>query len=366
MSVTYSYTQSQTRLQTSVTELNVATAHWRRNFANAHLAAVLKFKAGGEDPQDSVLVFERFLGVVERETMSDSTAQQERKQAMLTMRMDAHRAEEMDRIDREYGEQKHGLFPPTTPDRDQDDAEGRDDHAFAGAMQERRLCKFGDQCRRQNCSFYHPAAAWKQNDAGTNARTRPGRQQEMRRDPGYNRERPPSFQSRFSGQPVARKCFAEGCQLPPFRGKALCVECHKKAVQAGSIKCKDGNTQAYQADIAATDVEILECSQAFHASAESKAQQEEIWDKVREQGQQEQREAYGAATRSYTETDLVEMYKMAMQDGAAMERETPATSQKHEALGADTVRDSKRTRVAESGMDILQRIQKRAREFNDN
>ena len=87
-------------------------------------SAVLKFKAGGEDPQDSVLFFERFLGVVEREMMSDSTAQQEHKQAMLTMRMDAHRAEEMDRIDREYGEQKHGLFPTTTPDRDQDDAEG--------------------------------------------------------------------------------------------------------------------------------------------------------------------------------------------------------------------------------------------------
>ena len=41
MSVTDSYTQSQTRLQTSVTELNVATAHWRRNAANAHLAAVM-------------------------------------------------------------------------------------------------------------------------------------------------------------------------------------------------------------------------------------------------------------------------------------------------------------------------------------
>ena len=39
MSVTDSYTQSQTRLQNSVTELNVATAHWRRNAANAHLAA---------------------------------------------------------------------------------------------------------------------------------------------------------------------------------------------------------------------------------------------------------------------------------------------------------------------------------------
>ena len=39
MSVTDSYTQSQTRLQSSVTELNVATAHWRRNAANAHLAA---------------------------------------------------------------------------------------------------------------------------------------------------------------------------------------------------------------------------------------------------------------------------------------------------------------------------------------
>ena len=76
----------------------------------------------------------------------------------------------------------------------------------------------------------------------------------------YNRERPPlaSFQSRFSGQPVDRKCFAEGCKLPPFRGKALCVECHNKAVQAGSIRYKDGKTQAYQADNAATDVEILE------------------------------------------------------------------------------------------------------------
>ena len=41
MSVTDSYTQSQTRLQNSVTELNVATAHWRRNAANAHLAAVM-------------------------------------------------------------------------------------------------------------------------------------------------------------------------------------------------------------------------------------------------------------------------------------------------------------------------------------
>ena len=41
MSVTDSYTQSQTRLQTSVTEVNVATAHWRLNAANAHLAAVM-------------------------------------------------------------------------------------------------------------------------------------------------------------------------------------------------------------------------------------------------------------------------------------------------------------------------------------
>ena len=40
MSVTGSYTQSQTRLHNSVTELNTATAHWRRNVANAHLAAV--------------------------------------------------------------------------------------------------------------------------------------------------------------------------------------------------------------------------------------------------------------------------------------------------------------------------------------
>ena len=39
MSVTDSYTQSQTRLHNSVTELDTATAHWRRNAANAHLAA---------------------------------------------------------------------------------------------------------------------------------------------------------------------------------------------------------------------------------------------------------------------------------------------------------------------------------------
>ena len=99
---------------------------------------------------------------------------------------------------------------------------------------------------------------------------------------------------------------------------------------------------------------------------ESKAQQDEIWDKVREQGQQEQHEAHGAAMRSYTETDLVEMYKMAMQDGAAMQRDTPTASPNKEALGAETVRDSKRTRVMGNGMAILQRIQKRAREFNDN
>ena len=36
MSVTDSYTQSQTRLQNSVTEQDTATAHWRRNAANAH------------------------------------------------------------------------------------------------------------------------------------------------------------------------------------------------------------------------------------------------------------------------------------------------------------------------------------------
>ena len=39
MSVTDSYTQSQTRLHHSVTALDTATAHWRRNAANAHLAA---------------------------------------------------------------------------------------------------------------------------------------------------------------------------------------------------------------------------------------------------------------------------------------------------------------------------------------
>ena len=41
MSVTDSYTQSQTRLHNSVTALDTATAHWRRNAANAHLAAVM-------------------------------------------------------------------------------------------------------------------------------------------------------------------------------------------------------------------------------------------------------------------------------------------------------------------------------------
>ena len=39
MSVTDSYTKSQTRLHNSVTELNVATALWRRNAVNARLAA---------------------------------------------------------------------------------------------------------------------------------------------------------------------------------------------------------------------------------------------------------------------------------------------------------------------------------------
>ena len=39
MSVTDRYTQSQTRLHNSVTSLDTATAHWRRNAANAHLAA---------------------------------------------------------------------------------------------------------------------------------------------------------------------------------------------------------------------------------------------------------------------------------------------------------------------------------------
>ena len=41
MSVTDRYTQSQTRLHKSVTELDTATALWRRNAANAHLAAVM-------------------------------------------------------------------------------------------------------------------------------------------------------------------------------------------------------------------------------------------------------------------------------------------------------------------------------------
>ena len=40
MSVTDRYTQSQTRLRNSATELNVATALWRRDATDAHLAAV--------------------------------------------------------------------------------------------------------------------------------------------------------------------------------------------------------------------------------------------------------------------------------------------------------------------------------------
>ena len=47
MSVTDRHTQSQPRLRNSVTELNVATAHWRRNAANAHLAAQLAAAAEG-------------------------------------------------------------------------------------------------------------------------------------------------------------------------------------------------------------------------------------------------------------------------------------------------------------------------------
>ena len=44
MSVTDRYTQSQTRLHNSVTALDTATAHWRRNAANAHLAATAKIQ----------------------------------------------------------------------------------------------------------------------------------------------------------------------------------------------------------------------------------------------------------------------------------------------------------------------------------
>ena len=48
MSVTDSYTQNQTQLQNPVTELNVATAHWRRDTPNAHLAAAIA-PSGGSD-----------------------------------------------------------------------------------------------------------------------------------------------------------------------------------------------------------------------------------------------------------------------------------------------------------------------------
>ena len=53
MPVTDRHTQSQTRLQNPVTELSAATAHWRRNAANAHLAAVLAagFKAAVKKPR---------------------------------------------------------------------------------------------------------------------------------------------------------------------------------------------------------------------------------------------------------------------------------------------------------------------------
>ena len=139
--------------------------------------AAVAYKAGGSDPQDSVMYFEQFLGCLEVETRALKTAHREKKRAFSVLKL--------------YDDDTRSPSPPISQ---LDDIQ--DDDAFAAAMQKNVPdCWYGDKCNRPRCTFRHP----KDSRQRTNGRER--RQSTFKPSFGSQQSR---FNSRFHGKPTAR------------------------------------------------------------------------------------------------------------------------------------------------------------------
>ena len=110
MSVTDRYTQSQTRLHKSVTELDTATALWRRNAANAHLAAVMGpslrrhcRQSSSYSVRDSILA--------DRVVMSSLSTLSQSEQEIALLAIEGHVTWTLDTIESSITEDIKGVNP---------------------------------------------------------------------------------------------------------------------------------------------------------------------------------------------------------------------------------------------------------------
>ena len=114
--------------------------------------------------------------------------------------------------------------------------------------------------------------------------------------------------------------------ITPYKGKALCIECHRKAVKAKAVIGKDNAQHAYLTS--ADEGHLLEAADTYYAMKASVQAIDDEWESVRmEAYQANQAEVDGVDSLSQTDTgkdiftmhrdSLAEMYKQAMDEGAA-------------------------------------------------
>ena len=232
-------------------------------------SAATAFKSGGEDPQDCILYFEKFLGVLEKETMADVGARKEKKMAYSALSQDIGRESNvLSDFIAEDVVQEH---------RDAHDLQ--DDVAFAAEQQRRIPCRFGVKCRNpHSCRFYHPELGRNGNSdrnqgaifvKGASRLTREWQQ------PRQDRQR----------NDARRQCFSKGCDRIPFKGKALCLECHRKSISQKVMTGKDDIRRAYVAQDINVDNQLFEESEAFFKQDDIN-NAEETWNSVRQEALQ--------------------------------------------------------------------------------
>ena len=295
-------------------------------------SAATVFRSGGEDPQDCILYFEKLLGVLEKETMADVGARKEKKMAFSALHQEAE-------------QEQHALsdfIVDGVVQGQQDQHDLQDDTAFALEQQRRIPCKFGSRCRNpRSCRFYHPE------------REHNGEQINPRRG-GYGKATLPiandwKIQGRDRMRSNMRKCFSKGCERIPFKGKALCLKCHRKSISQKAVTGKDGDRRAYIANDVTVDTQLVEAAEAFFASNEN-VHDEDEWDQVRHEALQ--------ASEANNELMTMDREQLVQMYHGAMEQAMIATAEKRSSADAMLGQDADGKRFKSSQPDAQEVLRK--------
>ena len=139
----------------------------------------------------------------------------------------------------------------------------------------RPICMHGDKCTYgDRCRFRHPEREHS-GIQNTNPPSNPHFTKPFHKFPAPG-NKPAWKQSAPGGDRHGRKCFTKGCTITPYQGKALCIECHRKAVKEKSFTGKDLVTRAYGASMD-EDQMIMDCTEMHYATEASVQHQDDLW-----------------------------------------------------------------------------------------